>query len=127
MIFANSEQAQQACQKLQAIMGLSDWDVKVYVGLVPERGSQASVQYSAERREAYITLMNPAYWDPGCQWEQNHLRSLVHELTHLMLAGMDAFAPKDPVALTAWNVMQEQIINAFSKAFWEWTRTPVVQ
>lgn len=112
MIFASDAEALSCCRKWQEILRLQDWDVKVAVcrsrDFVVKEG-QGECSWVLPAKRAVIKLLDPVDY-PEVRWEQDHERTLVHELLHLHMV------PFKPDSDTLENDMMEQAICAISEA-----------
>ncbi len=113
MIYETQEQAQQACREWQKILRLQDWDVTAVIRRGREmklEDAQAEVSWKSENKTAIVRLLDPLDYQNDI-YEQDHERSLVHELLHLHMV---MFATETG---TLEDLAQEQAINAMATAF----------
>ncbi len=113
MIFETQEQIDAALAYWQRILRLQDWDVKAKV---KRRGdSQGHIIIVHESKKAQIILLDPVDWDPETDWDQDHEKTLVHELVHLhvtpILRGLDR--PDDG----SRDILEEQAVDLIAEAF----------
>jgi hypothetical protein len=111
MIYETAEQAQQACREWQKILRLQDWDIKVKIvrqDALRNLDDQANVNCCLANKQALIKLVDPIDYPRDTEWEQDHERSLVHELLHLHFWG---FADKER------ETEEEQAVCALASAF----------
>jgi hypothetical protein len=102
MLFQTNEEAQMNCRQLQVLLGLQDWEVACeLVDSLDHSARMAEVLYQVKKKMATISILKSG---------DNHLRSLLHELIHLMLAWMDPLMKKNPLA----DILLEQTVHAFS-------------
>ncbi|MEW6726892.1 MAG: hypothetical protein AB1327_08035 [Bacillota bacterium] len=118
MIFENADQLAEKCAEWQRILRLQDWDVITKIVRSDDMHSdgQGECTWVIERKEAIIKLLDPVDYSPRSPFEQDHERTLVHELLHLHFA---PFTAKDG---TLEDIAQEQAIQCFAKAFVELKR-----
>jgi len=112
MIYDDSGQAQEACREWQKILRLQDWDITV--DILRDRdmklgSGQAEVHWKAVNRSAIVHLLDPTDYQNN-YFEQDHERSLVHELLHLHMV---MFATETD---TPEDTAQEQAVDAIAKA-----------
>lgn len=115
MIF-KEEQLEEACERWQSALRLRDWDVEVRIVRGLER--TGSVTYDVGLRCAIISLLDPQDYPADAIQEQDHERTLVHELLHLHFAALDSL-----IVATPGDVVLEQGINSCATLMVELLRT----
>ena len=112
MIYKTVEELREACKFWQEILSLEDWQVVIRFARVYEIGedSQGRCNWVLERKEAVILILDHQDWDPDCAFEQDHERTIIHELCHLH------FAPFFGEETPDHKIEKEQAIHAVSRA-----------
>ncbi|MEW6044997.1 MAG: hypothetical protein AB1609_00710 [Bacillota bacterium] len=111
MILSQDELTEK-CRLWQRRLRLQDWDIVTKIVRADDMHSdgQGECMWVIERKEAIIKLLDPVDYSPRSPFEQDHERTLVHELLHLHFA---PFTAKDG---TPEDVAQEQAIQCLAKA-----------
>ena len=112
MIYDTVEEIQEACAFWQRTLGLSDWKVVVKLERLYDfpTNVQGQCTWNLERKEAVIQILNHQDWDPACDFEQDHVHTLIHELIHLHFAPFFCEAKPDK------ETEKEQANHAISRA-----------
>jgi hypothetical protein len=85
-------QATRMLRKWQHIVRLEDWDIAINFGRWHEVHEEAVAHchYSRARREAHLVIRHPDDWGPETWAGDNDMElTIVHELLHLKLSGLD--------------------------------------
>lgn len=112
MIFTSTDEATACMKEWQEILRLQDWDIKIDIlrarDMKLDEG-QAEVHWRIESKSALIYLLDPLDYKND-YFEQDHERSMVHELLHLHMAlfSADTGTPED--------IAQEQAINTIANS-----------
>lgn len=90
--FISQSEAQECCAYWQRQLRLSDWLVKVNIVRrfdLPE-GRVADCTYHLDSKSATVRLLYPNDFHPACEfYDRDHEVALVHELEHLLHAGLE--------------------------------------
>jgi hypothetical protein len=107
------EELQELCALWQQRLGLQDWQVALRLGRAADAGGDHAAgccDHVLPQRVARITLREPADFGADPLVPVDLERTLVHELIHLH------FAPFEVEDGTPGNIVQEQAINALTRA-----------
>jgi hypothetical protein len=111
MIFTDDEQLRAACERWKKVLRLQDWivDVQLVRRESFSDGESASVEYNLFERTALVRVLDSRDYAGE---DQNHEISLVHELVHLMLAGLDPLIKDNGMA----DVVLERSVRTIAVA-----------
>lgn len=115
------EELQERLAYWQPLLHLGQWDIKVRIARVfdfPNTNTQGRCEWTIERHEALIRILDPADWDPAIIYPQDMETTLVHELLHLHAAPFDTFESETPN-----NAALEQLIHHVAYALTHLERT----
>lgn len=114
IVYKDAESAQKDCIHWQRLLKLSDWQVIVKISRASEfrsPGRMGEVLYTLSKKSAIIRLLDPNDYS-NVDFPQDHVMTLVHELSHLHLCFADSYIDSHP----ALDTLLEQAIEAFSSA-----------
>jgi hypothetical protein len=122
LIFADVEEMRERGAFWQRRLLLQDWEIIYKISRKADftnKESMAEVVYKQNKKQAVIKVVDPADYDFGEDYPQDHEKSLVHELVHLHLASFDSATEKCRLAERDLEIAVDSLARALVRTLRE--------